>query len=69
MDKLSVLNSLRLYDRDDFRGPLSGQDLFWVRFDIPWKSAISLIAALLVSLGLWGGIGFAVASFVSWVVR
>ncbi len=67
MDRINVLDALRLDDGDDLRAPLFGQDLFWIGFDIPWSDAIWLIAALLVSLGLWGGIGFAVASFVSWV--
>jgi hypothetical protein len=64
MHRLNVLNSLRLYDGDDFRAALSAQSLFF----ISRSNAISLIVALLVSLGLWGGIGFAVASLVSWVV-
>jgi hypothetical protein len=65
MDRNNVLNFTRLGVGPDFRGAMREQDRSEVGIDIFRNNGIGLIAGLLVSLGLWGAIGVAVASLVS----
>jgi hypothetical protein len=65
MDRDNVLNFTRLEVGPDFRGAMREQDRSEVGIDSFKYNGIGLIAALLVSLGLWGAIGVAVASLVS----
>jgi hypothetical protein len=65
MGSNNVLRFTPLNERASFRGAASKQDLSEVALDIFRKKTIGLIIAFLVSLGLWGIIWLAVASFVS----
>jgi hypothetical protein len=67
MNRNNVLNFTRLDGRAGFRDAMSEQDLSGVGRHIFRNNQIALVVALLVSLGLWGVIWRAVASFVSWM--
>jgi len=65
MDRYNVLNFTPLDAGPNFRGAMREPDRSQVGTDIFGNNGLGLIAALLVSLGLWGAIGVAVASVVS----
>jgi hypothetical protein len=65
MDGNNVLNFTRLSEGAGFRGAAAEKDQSEIAFDILRSKGFALVVALLVSLGLWGVIWLAVASFVS----
>ena len=65
MDRNNVLRFTPLDEGAGFRRSASEHDLSEVAFDFFRNKGGGLIVALLVSLGLWGVIWLAVASFVA----